>query len=182
MFCKFIQVCVRFVFPMHILGKFKFAWEASPVFQHSCFVSRNNDSKLGIKAHLGQRGGVHLVKYVKWLVVSPSVVDKDFSCGFFRAGHSGNGVPGIVDPLTLAWMKTSKNRDKMHIRSEKRCQCTLLKLFCHSCMHIKLEVSLLSNLHLPQFQHIDHVKVDNIKYFHGLIITHRTEKGPISAD
>lgn len=38
------------------------------------------------------------------------------------------------------------------------------------------------NLHLPQFQHVDHVKVDNIKYFHSPVITDRAEEGPFRAD
>lgn len=29
---------------------------------------------------------------------------------------------------------------------------------------------------LPEFEHVDHVKVDDIKNFHRLIITHRAEK------
>lgn len=38
------------------------------------------------------------------------------------------------------------------------------------------------HLNLPQLQHIDHVKVDHVKYFHGLIITNRAEKSSFSAD
>lgn len=83
MFCKLIQVRICFVFPVHILGELEFTWKAGPVFQHSCFVGRDNDSKLGIQANLGQRGGVHLVEDVEGLVVSPSIIDKDLSCGFF---------------------------------------------------------------------------------------------------
>lgn len=37
-------------------------------------------------------------------------------------------------------------------------------------------------LHIPQSQHVDHVKVDNIKYFHSLVITNRTEESPFRAD
>ena len=37
-------------------------------------------------------------------------------------------------------------------------------------------------LHIPQSQHVDHVKVDNIKYFHSLVITNGTEEGPFRAD
>lgn len=82
MFCKFIQVCVCFVFPMHVLGELEFTREAGPVLQHSRFVGRDDDSKLGVEADLGQRGGVHLFKNVEGLVASPSIINKDLSCGF----------------------------------------------------------------------------------------------------
>lgn len=36
--------------------------------------------------------------------------------------------------------------------------------------------------HIPQSQHVDHVKVDNVKYFHSLVITNRAEEGPFRAD
>lgn len=68
---------------MHILGEPEFAWEAGPVFQHSRFVGRDDDSELGIQANLGQRRGVHLVEDVEGLVASPSIIDKDLSRGFF---------------------------------------------------------------------------------------------------
>lgn len=47
------------------------------------------------------------------------------------------------------------------------------------CTHV---VQLLCNNNSPQLQHIDHVKVDNIKYFHGLIITNRTEESSFGTD
>lgn len=104
---KFIQVCVRFIFPLYVLGELEVGWEAGPVFQHPRSVSRDNDSKLGIQANLGQRRRVHLVKDMEGLVASPSVIDKDLSCRLFRNGHDGNGISGIVDPLALTWMVTS---------------------------------------------------------------------------
>ena len=62
--CKFIQVCVCFVLPIHVFGEFEFIAEAGPVFYHSRFVRRNDDLEFGVQADLGQRGGVHLVEDV----------------------------------------------------------------------------------------------------------------------
>lgn len=77
MFCKFIQVCVCFVFPIHVFGEPEFIWESSPVFQHSGFVSRDDDSESGIQADLGERRGVHVVEDVEGLVLSSSIINKD---------------------------------------------------------------------------------------------------------
>lgn len=35
---------------------------------------------------------------------------------------------------------------------------------------------------LPEFEHVDHVEVNDIKNFHGLIITHRAEKCSLRTD
>ncbi len=35
---------------------------------------------------------------------------------------------------------------------------------------------------LPEFEHVDHVEVNDIKNFHGLIITHRAEKRSLRTD
>lgn len=83
MFCKFIQVSVRFVFPIHMFGELEFIWKACPVLQHSRFVSRYNDSKLGIQADLGKWCGVHFVKDMEGVVASPAIIDEDFPCGLF---------------------------------------------------------------------------------------------------
>lgn len=119
MFCKFIQVCVRFILPVHVLGELEFGWEAGPVFQHSRSVGRDNDSEFGIQADLGQRRGVQLVEDVEGLVVSPSVINEDLSRGLFRAGNDGNGISGIVDPLALTWMVTSDDN-----KSDRECHVT----------------------------------------------------------
>lgn len=55
---------------------------------------------------------MHLVENMEGLVASPSVIDKDLSRGLLRAGHDGNGISGIVDPLTLAWMITLKDNER----------------------------------------------------------------------
>lgn len=121
-FRKFIQVCVRFVFPLHVLGELEFSWQAGPVFQHSRPVGGDNDAKLGVEADLGEGRGVHLVEDVEGLVASPPVIDEDLPRGLFRAGYDGNGISGIVDPLALARVVTSD--DKKGDNRERRAAAT----------------------------------------------------------
>lgn len=52
---------------------------------------------------------MHLVEDMEGLVASSSIINKDLSRGLFGAGHNGNGISGIVDPLTLTWMITSEH-------------------------------------------------------------------------
>lgn len=80
---EFVQVRVRFVRPAHVFGEFELVGEARPVFQHSRFVGRHDDSEFGVQADLGERRGVQLVEEVKGLVAPPAVVHEDLSCGFF---------------------------------------------------------------------------------------------------
>ncbi|PWA26713.1 hypothetical protein CCH79_00001188, partial [Gambusia affinis] len=103
---EFVQVRVRFVRPAHVFGEFELVGEARPVFQHSRFVGRHDDSESGVQADLGERRGVQPVEEVKGLVAPPAVVHEDLSC------HGADGVARVVDPLTLTWMKpagTEKN-------------------------------------------------------------------------
>lgn len=65
----------------------------------------------------------------------------------YRSTQTGLGESCI-------WMKTIKLKESFYSKTVKR-------------RNISVSDS-------PQFQHIDHVKIDHIEYFHGLIITNRT--------
>lgn len=57
---------------------------------------------------------MHLVEDMQGFVASSSVINEDLSRGLFRAGHDGNGISGIVDPLTLTRMITSGHSENGH--------------------------------------------------------------------
>ena len=108
MFGKFIQVRVCFVLPVNVSGELELVREAGPVFQHSRFVGRDDDSESGVQADLGERRGVHLVEDVERRVAASAVVDEDLPRGFLRAGHGGDGIARVVDPLRLARVEATK--------------------------------------------------------------------------
>lgn len=145
-----------------MLGKLELVGKACPVFQHSRFVGRHDNSEFRIQADLSQRGGVQFVKDVKGLAASPPIVHKDLPCGFFRTRHGADGVPGVVDPLTLSGVKAANKP-------------------CISVCRI-IQAPLHRHWNSPQLQHVDHVKVDHIEDFHGPIVPNRAEESPFGTD
>ena len=78
-FGEFIQVSVSLKFPGHSSGELELIGKASPVLQHACFVSGDDDPETRVQTDLGEGGGVHLVKRVERSVVSAAIVHKDLS-------------------------------------------------------------------------------------------------------
>lgn len=204
MFGELVQIRVSLVFPLHVFGELEFRAEAGPVLQHSRFVGGHDHSKFGIQADLGQRRGVHLLKDVERLAASPAVVDKNLAGGFFRAGRRGNGISGIVDPLALPWVEaatknemdeplnsTPRNLQYHHHGNATNCCELCARLQCHPNCNVSQKVpnirgsghfqsrtknciSAICLVDSPQLEHVDHVKVDNVKDLHGLVLADRT--------